>query len=364
MTTLLPPVHDYQASRRLLLGLCADAGAALEHHRHPRPGPEGDPLFLDVARFGPGPGGARAVVVVASGTHGVEGHGGWGLQMLLLDTGWLDRLPPGVAVVLVHAVNPFGMAWSRRVDHDNIDVNRNFVDFTGPLPDNPHYGEVDGVVNPDLLDLDDLSWQVQLAEFMGRVGGSAAFRALSGGQYDHPAGVQFGGRGPSWSRRTLETVWRRHLDGAETVVYLDVHTGLGPCGALTLFQTADAGDAAAEAGAQWFPTVARFDRPGTSDPLQVGLLGPGLEATAAGVPLVVPLTVEFGTLDTMVVFGAMRANNWLHQHGDPRSDLAGRIRAEMLAAFFVDDDSWRAQVAEQGLATIRAALDAAETTRP
>jgi hypothetical protein len=298
--------------------------------------------------------------VVAAGTHGVEGHGGWGLQRLLLASGRLATLPPGVAVVLLHAVNPYGMAWSRRVDHDNIDVNRNFVDFDQPLPENPHYAEVDHLVNPVELDLGDASWQAALLEFMNRVGGPAAFRTLSGGQYDHPGGVQFGGQAPSWSRRTLATVWAEHLRGAATLVYLDVHTGLGPCGGLTLFQTADPGDAAADAGAEWFPAVLRSDRPGTTDPLQVGLLGPGLEAAERGIPLLVPITVEFGTQEVIPVFTAMRADNWLHQHGDPASPTGQQIRATMRNAFFVDDEGWRRHVATQGMATIHAALDAAE----
>ena len=361
MTALLPPLHDYATSRRLLLEQCEAAGAVLAGHRHPLAGPAGEPLFLDTARFGAPPGEARSVAVVAAGTHGVEGHGGWGLMRLLLDGGRLDRLPAGAAVVLVHAVNPYGMAWSRRVDHDNIDVNRNFVDFAAPLPENPHYAEVDSLVNPAVLDADDASWQAPLLEFMQRVGMTDAFRTLSGGQYDHPRGVQFGGQAPSWSRRTVTRVWADHLTGAETVIYLDVHTGLGPCGALTLFQTADADDASAEAGAEWFPAVLRSDRPGTTDPLSVGLIGPGLEAATGDLPLVVPVTVEFGTQDVIPVFTAMRADNWLHQHGDPASATGEQIRATMRDAFFVDDEGWRSQVAEQGMATIHAALDALPT---
>src|SRR5690606_32703564 len=112
---------------------------------------------------------------------------------------------------------------------------------------------------------------------------------------------------------------------------------------------------------EWFPAVLRSDRPGAIDPLQVGLTGPGLEAATGDVPLVVPVTVEFGTQEVIPVFTAMRADNWLHQHGDPTSATGERIRATMRDAFYVDDDGWRRQVAEQGMTTIHAALDAAAT---
>lgn len=356
---MIPPLTDYTSSRRRVLALAEAEGATLEHHPHPRTGPAGEDLATDVARLGAAPGEADAVVVVASGTHGVEGHAGSGLQELLLTSGRLRGLPAGVAVVLVHAVNPYGMAWSRRVDHDNIDVNRNFVDFAGPLPPPGRYDDIDHLLNPAVLDLDDTSWQDELWAFAAEVGLPEAFRAITGGQYVHPAGMQFGGQAPSWSRRTLETIWSRHLAGARTVLNLDVHTGLGPCGGLSLFQTADADDTAAEVAARWFPRIMRADRPQTTDPLQVGVLGPGLDATLDAAMLSVPVVVEFGTLDDAVVLGAMRADNWLHGHGDPRSDLGERIRARTRAAFFVDDDGWRTAVAEEGTATIHAALDAA-----
>src|SRR5690606_15375816 len=195
-----------------------------------------------------------------------------GLQELLLTGGRLAALPPDTAVVLVHAVNPYGMAWSRRVDHDNIDVNRNFVDFAAPLPPLGRYADIDHLLNPSGpdLDLDDTSWQDALWAFAAEVGMTEAFRAITGGQYVRPLGMQFGGRTASWSRSTLETIWARHLADARLVINLDIHTGLGPCGGLTLFQTADGGEAAAEAGARWFPQVLRSDRPETTDPLSYG----------------------------------------------------------------------------------------------
>ena len=35
----------------------------------------------------------------------------------------------GVAVLYVHALNPYGFSWWRRTTHENVDLNRNFHDF-------------------------------------------------------------------------------------------------------------------------------------------------------------------------------------------------------------------------------------------
>ena len=42
-----------------------------------------------------------------------------------------DR-PADVRVVMIHALNPYGMAWVRRVNEDNVDLNRNFIDWSEP----------------------------------------------------------------------------------------------------------------------------------------------------------------------------------------------------------------------------------------
>jgi hypothetical protein len=357
---MIPDLAPYTTSRTAILGSAEASGAAIASHPHPLAGPDGEALAMDTARFGAPVGEADTVVIVTSGLHGVEGHAGSGLQHLLLEGGRLARLPTGVAVVLVHAVNPYGFAWSRRVDHDNIDVNRNFVDYHD-LPPNPRYSDVDAILNPRELDLDDTSFLGDLLAFWQEVGDDVAFRTISGGQYSHPRGVQFGGGHTSWSRAALEQLWETQLVGATHAIALDIHTGLGPFGRLTVFQTADAQEAAADLGAAWYPSwLYRSDRTGAVDH---GLLGPGFDewaAAAPGRPEVATFVLEFGTRDPTEGVTVFRADNWLHHHGDPRSEVGETIRRQMREFFFADDPSWRTDVADQGLAAIDTALDAIE----
>jgi beta-lactamase class A len=60
-------------------------------------------------------------VVLTSATHGIEGFCGSGCQIDWLLEGGPTRLPDGVAALIVHAVNPFGFAWLRRVTEENVD---------------------------------------------------------------------------------------------------------------------------------------------------------------------------------------------------------------------------------------------------
>lgn len=357
---MIPHRTDYAASRATLLGAAEQAGATLSRHVHPLRGPDDEELATDVARFGAPIGEADSVVLISSGLHGVEGHAGNGLQQLLVDEGRFAHLPPRTAVVLLHAVNPYGFAWSRRVDHDNIDVNRNFVD-DADLPANPRYADIDPLLNPAELDLDDVSFLGDLLAFWQEVGDEVAFRTISGGQYSHPRGVQFGGQGPSWSRTTVERIWDEHLVGARHALALDIHTGLGPHGRLTVFQTADAHEAAAALGPAWFPSwLYRSDRTGSVDH---GLLGVGFDAWAAaapGRPEVATFVIEFGTKEPTDGVTVFRADNWLHHHGDPRSEVGRRIRTMMRDFFAVEDEAWRTAVADQGLEALHRALDGIE----
>lgn len=361
MSSTIPAAAPYGVERQRFLADVEQLGATIEHHVHPMRGPDGGELATDVARFGAAPGDADHVVLVSSGLHGVEGHAGSGLQHLLCGSGRLASLSPGTAVVLVHSLNPFGHAWERRVDHTNVDVNRNFLaDFTDH-PTNLLYAEIDPLLNPTGEDFDpaDTTFMVDLAEWMNRVGALEAFVALSGGQYTHPAGVQFGGSQATWTRQTLESIWSRHLDGAHEAVALDVHTGLGPMARLTVFQTADETERAAELGRAWFPEhLHRADREPEIE-IDHGLMGPGLDAWADGRLHTSAFVVEFGTHDINQGAVALRADNWLHNHGRPVSPTGDEIRRAMLDFFYVDDEPWRSAVAVDGLATIDAVLDAA-----
>lgn len=361
MTEPIVDIAPYATERKSFLDRARAAGADLAAHPHPLRGPDGEELAADVARFGAPAGRADRVVIVSSGVHGVEGHAGHGLQRQLVDSGRLSSLPSGVAVVLVHGVNPHGWAWSRRVDHENVDVNRNFVDYDD-LPDNPLYGEVDDALNPATaeLDLADLSFQGELLEFWARVGDHTAMKTLNGGQYSVPHGVQYGGDHMTWSRRTLESIWGEHVVGADLAITLDVHTGLGPIGRLTVFQTADADEPAADLGVRWYPDhLFRADR-SDPDPIDHGLVGPGFDAWASATgdgPATAAFVLEFGGLDITSGVTAFRADNWLHHHGDPSSATGRQIRRLMEDHFYVRDFDWRLQVAEQGEMAIHAALD-------
>ncbi len=345
--------QSYTAARALFLHACAEAGAEVTSHRHPLAGPAGEPLFLDEARIGAAD--ARRVLFVASGTHGIEGFCGSGIQTALLRDGLAARLPPDVACVLVHAVNPWGFAWLRRVNEDNVDVNRNFMAPGAPRPENTDYDRLYDALNPPAIDPATIAAAVaRVREFEQAEGPAAAYRALSGGQYRHPRGVQYGGAVPVWSNRVLRRVWARHADAAELAAHVDLHSGLGPRGTGLLFQTAPADGRDAALAAAWWPDVIRADpATGTEAALASGLIGP---AFSAAHPPGVGVVLEFGTLPGPTVMLAVVADNWLAQHGERDSAEGTAVMQQMRDAFFLADDEWQEAVCRRSSEVIAAAL--------
>jgi hypothetical protein len=327
----------YAESRQRFLEAARRAGAEVTTSRHPAAGMDGEELAIDVATAGPAD--ADAVLLIVSGTHGVEGFTGSALQHEWFEHRAADR-PSDLRVVLIHALNPYGFAWVRRVNEDNVDLNRNFVDWTQPPPANEDYGGLAQLLVPDRWDDDtQQTTTLQLLAYAEEVGFPRLQEVVSGGQYSHPTGVFYGGAGPVWSHRWLVERLPELVGSARRLGLIDLHTGLGPWGHGELISHVGGDDAGYQRGQAWWGDVrSMLDGESVSAQLSGDWLGaldrllPDVEVTAAA--------LEFGTVDVVSVLQALRADAVLHAHGDPRTADAAAVRSQVRAAFADDDPAW------------------------
>ena len=223
-----PFSRSYAAARERFREAARAAAGVVESHVLPGQGPDGCELAVDVALVGAR--NPRRAVVVSSGLHGVEGFFGSAVQLA-----WLRRLrggalsiPGGTLVVLPHAVNPFGFAWRRRANEDNVDLNRNFLDDGETYAGVPeHYDGVHDLLNPPTPPARLDAFRLRAAWAVRRHGLSVLQNAVATGQYEHPAGLFFGGREAAVSTRLVQERFWDWTRAAEEVVHLDLHTGLG-----------------------------------------------------------------------------------------------------------------------------------------
>ena len=220
---------SYARARARFLEAAATAGLPIESHAHPLKGREGEDLAMDVVRDGPAD--ADKLLIVSSACHGVEGYCGSGVQVFALrDDAWREEARThGVTVLYIHALNPYGFSHVRRTTHENVDLNRNFQDFSRPLPVNEAYREVEPFLLPP-------TWPpaadnvAAVEQFIATQGEAAWQAAISQGQHEFAQGMFFGGTAPTWSNRTLRQVLRQHGSRAQRIGWIDLHTGLGPSG--------------------------------------------------------------------------------------------------------------------------------------
>jgi hypothetical protein len=338
--------QTYAEARQKFLAAAAGTGLTVTSHEHPRRGRDGEVLAMDVARLGPID--AKALLVLTSACHGVEGFCGSGVQVALLgDAAFREATQrKGVAVLFIHALNPYGFSFWRRTTHENIDINRNFHDFSKPLPANALYEEIADWVVPSTWPPAPDVQQVQMRYLAER--GEKAFQAVvSSGQHSHPDGLFYGGREPSWSNLTLRQVLREHGRRCKRLGWIDLHTGLGPNGhGERIFACRDDAAALARARRWWGGQVTSIYDGSSTSAMLTGLMW--LAAyEECGQAEYTGIAMEYGTLPVLDVMDALRADQWLESHAGTALEQKQAIKRQVRDAFYTDTDVWKQAIVAQ-----------------
>lgn len=358
---------SYAQARRRFLEAAATAGVAVRSYAHPQKGSEGEDLALDVALDGAAD--ADRLLIVSSACHGVEGFCGSGVQVYALhDQAWRDHARAnGVAVLYLHALNPHGFSHRRRVTNENVDLNRNFQDFSGLLPANEAYRALHSLLVPADWPPDAANAKA-VADFIAQQGMAAFQAAVSRGQHEFPDGLFFGGTAPTWSNRTVRQVLRDYATRARHVAWIDLHTGLGPSGLGERIYAGRDDPEALQRARQWWggggatPVTSIYDG-SSSSAFLTGLMWMAMyqecpQAEYTGIAM------EYGTQPMDQVMFALRGDHWLHNHPDAPAVLASQIRQQMVEAFYTDTEVWQAQVLSQARQSMFQAVVGLSTPPP
>ncbi len=343
---------NYAAAREKFRNAAAGASAALARYHNPATGPNGLDLSCDTAWLGPRE--AERVLVVMSGTHGAETFSGSAIQVGLLRSGIAGEIARDIGLLLIHAINPGGFAWVRRVTEGNIDLNRNFVDHAKPHPRNVGYETLREAICP-------VEWSgaaratadSRLLAYGAGHGLMALQSAIMTGQYIDAEGVFYGGLQPTWSNRTFREILVQHASAARHVAFIDLHTGLGPYGYGEIISNHGPRDSGFARIKDWFGGEATSSEDGSSTSAPVaGDTNIGLEA-ALPRAAVGGITLEYGTEPLRDMMDAVRGDNWLHAHGRLDSPEGRAIKARIRKAFYPDADDWRAMVWDRAVDVTR-----------
>ncbi len=357
-----PFASTYREARRKFVDSAAAARATLASYPHPLSGKDGEALAIDVAVDGAPE--AQALLLLTSGCHGVEGFAGSGVQVAALrdDALRAHASARGIALVHVHALNPYGFSHLRRATHENVDLNRNFRDFSQPLPQNDGYRALHPLLVPARWPPDEENTTALMQAVAAR--GPRAFQAaVTGGQHQFADGLFFGGTQPCWSNLALRRILRSHAAAAKRIGWIDLHSGLGPAGVGERI-LACTGVAAVERARRWWGEHVTSIEDDTA--VSAAVSGPIWTAVPDECPHAeyTGIALEFGTLPPLQVLHALRGEAWLRTNPQAAPGLAERIGREAFGAFFVDSAEWRAGVLRQAREAIIQAIDGLAGSTP
>lgn len=340
--------EDYSQGRRWFSEAVRAANGELDSRVHPvAKARDGGELSIDVAWFGPRD--ANRVFVSISGTHGLEYYAGAAGQLSWILSAGPKHLPEGVAVCLIHALNPYGAAHFSRGNEHFVDLNRNYQTFESPVRSNPYYEELHTILfTADVSEGIFAKVMDEYDAFMARTDPELAMTAMGGGQDSHPDGLIFSGTQEEWSTRTLRSIVSEYLLRAEKVALIDWHTGLGPFAKPTVLLELPNHTESYRWACTW------WDKPQDVSviydagvlPDFVGHVNTGIadELRQHGIT-VANTVIEFGTVDNRTVIPALLVDRWLRfECTDRDSPHAVKWQTIMMERFNPSQDSWRRSV--------------------
>jgi len=316
-------------------------------------------LFID-ALYIPAQEAKKALVIVTSGIHGVEAFTGSALIFSFLKQMTSEQLQ-GTGFLFIHAVNPYGYHQLRRVSANNIDLNRNFsaskVQFKSFSPD---YKDFEDYLNPT-HPLNSSWWSDSLL-FLKSLYKLAVFgkkkitQVAVGGQYQNPKGIYFGGTELEPHVSLLKNEFLRVGQDYKRVLHMDLHTGYGQRGRLHFFSSYEVVHSP-----DFQKVFAGFTIDYAQDKDFYETSGSFGQFTVETFPdkSVVPMTLEFGTLDSQTILGGffslrnMIYENQGFHYGYANPTSQSRSQRQFLEMFNPSDPKWRKQVLKTGVETMK-----------
>jgi len=379
---------DYATARRRFLEAAARLSTRHQAYPFAGQGPNGEALTLDAVFLGAQQ--PERILILSSALHGVEGFLGSAVQLAWLETQAPKlSLPPATAIILVHALNPYGFAWIRRWNENNVDLNRNFLSDRTFLASDPQYLDslqtyerLDSFLNPPGPPS---PWEPYTLKAIGRIlaEGLAARRRLPAqkrpsllalralrdlglwelqktlpvGQYSHPKGLFYGGTQMEATGRALQELLPGWLGGASLVLHVDFHTGLGKYADYRMLLE-DKKDSPRQ---RWLSSVFGEQSVEPMDGATAyrtrGAMAVYLRDAFSGTHYCCALA-EFGTYAGMRVLGSLRAENRAHWYAAPGSGAYTWAKKQLLEAFCPAAASWREVVIPKGLGIMDQAVRA------
>lgn len=290
----------------------------------------------------------QQIIWVVSGIHGIEGFFGSAVQRY-----WLSELqsgPQNIGFIFIHGLNPFGFKNERRVNENNVDLNRNFLIQTADFSStNNNYGKIDTFLNPKDPVISGLSSKIgfylESIYLILKYSMSTLRSSILEGQYDHPKGIFFGGQRHQPQKDFIDLLIQKYRSLANSHFMIDLHTGYGTRGTLHLLSGAESVSEKEQQKSIFAPYTIDF----TSDKNFYRTKGDLItywQSQLQSKPAT-GITFEYGTMNSLSTLGSVESlyrtvkENQAWQHTEKSSEAYQQYRNLFKEMFYPQDPDWR-----------------------
>jgi hypothetical protein len=316
----------------------------------------GDSLAIDYLYI-PSQSTPRNLVVLSSGTHGIEGYAGSAYQRMFMTEMLKGIDHQSTGYLIIHGINPWGMKNKRRVDQNNVDLNRNY-DISTTLFSNKNegYSKINDFLNPSgrasLHFLTSLSFITQASWIIIKNSMKTARQAILMGQYEHPDGIYYGGEMFEPQKPDIQNLITTTADEYKKILVIDLHTGYGSRGRLHIFGTFSKDSGVVNETERIFCNH-RIDWPNDKDFYENNGDFTLFISRVLKDKMVIPVTFEYGTLNSNSLSGSLKSlqimimENQGYHFGYSDKQSEKKIRVMFLEAFYPSSLSWRSETVRQ-----------------
>jgi hypothetical protein len=345
--------RDYFDSRERFRKLASAAGGHVVTYPVTSNSSAKDSLSVDSVFLGKED--ASNIVVVVCGVHGIEAYAGSACIQYFLQHYQSSYRNDEMSYLIIHALNPWGFANDSRVTEENVDLNRNFTDFSKPRPSGAEYSRFHSILcedyHPGAAGLVN-----ELRFFSGILnpGKRCNFQqAVTGGQYQYSNGLFYGGNQETQNRKIWERIMRAYLKPEQHIRFLDIHTGLGKKGYGALLTHEPVASSKFKSLNGWLDQQLTSTTQDSSVSAFISGPLPSYVEDSLGNNCHT-VTLEFGVSSPLYTLNALRADNWLRTTQDKKAAVLQKvaIKKKVRNAFVKFDPVWERKILDRFAWTI------------
>lgn len=251
------------------------------------------------------------LLIVNSGTHGIEGYTGSAIQQMFMQEILLKEDLDKMGILLIHGINPYGFKYHRKVTENNVDMNRNWVinakEFDSP---NDGYAQLSDMLMPEgevkTGNLRNKFFHLVAIAKILKESMPVLRQAALQGQYDFDKGIYYGGKAPEPQGEFMKTLLKNTMEEYDIVMNLDLHTAFGERGKLHIFLD-PIEDPVVKNGIETIFDDVEIDWGSGEDFYTIHGEYIGWAGSLCDSALYLPMLFEFGTLDSQKTFGSLKS---------------------------------------------------------